>query len=421
MLLVLVAALACAGASSAARAQTPTTQDVTIAMSDSTQLACGLTLPTDSPPSGGWPGVLLFPGFGQAHAGLDAIAVADLAPAGLASLACDERGTGASDGTFDVAGPRDVHDLEELFVWLTARSDVSDTEIGAFGLGSGGAEVWNAAAAGVPFKAIVPGDTWTSLSRALTPNGVRKSGVLALVTPLGPVAGWDATAGLTARSSRGTLHTLTVPTLLLQGKHDLLFDIDQARDAYKLLAGPKRLYVGSTTQALPEVTAWLAHYLAGGPAVGGSVEVATSGAKTETYRSLPPTRLASVDLPGTTMLKPSTLASRTVRLPGGPFETFGDGSVSVRYSGAAKWDHLVATVSLKGSSTPLTEGAAPITAAAGVVKIPLMDVAAVIPRGKPLVVTVGATSRDGVFGQGVPAGAKLRAARFTCTLTFLDR
>src|SRR5213078_799291 len=47
-----------------------------------------------------------------------------------------------------------------------------------------------------------------------------------------------------ARSSRSKLHSLTVPTLLLQGRQDFLFDIDQALAAYKLLAGPKGLYLG---------------------------------------------------------------------------------------------------------------------------------------------------------------------------------
>ena len=37
---------------------------------------------------------------------------------------------------------------------------------------------------------------------------------------------------------------LTTPTLLIQGRHDFLFDIDQALAAYKALKGPKRLYLG---------------------------------------------------------------------------------------------------------------------------------------------------------------------------------
>ncbi len=43
---------------------------------------------------------------------------------------------------------------------------------------------------------------------------------------------------------RSHLHALTVPTLMLQGRHDFLFDMDQATAAWKLLAGPKRLFLG---------------------------------------------------------------------------------------------------------------------------------------------------------------------------------
>jgi len=60
LLVISVAALVCAGAASAVRAATrstdATTQEVTIQVSDGTKLACGLVLPDGNPPPGGWPG-----------------------------------------------------------------------------------------------------------------------------------------------------------------------------------------------------------------------------------------------------------------------------------------------------------------------------------------------------------------------------
>src|SRR6266566_7705971 len=154
------------------------TQELTITVSDGTKLACGLVLPGGSPPAGGWPGVLLFHGLGQDHQYMETIANAALAPAGFASLMCDARGTGASGGTFGLDGPNEVQDARDLFNSFSARSDVSDTQIGAFGLSLGGGVVWNAAVAGVPFKAIVPAITWTDLGAALNPKGVPKDGLL---------------------------------------------------------------------------------------------------------------------------------------------------------------------------------------------------------------------------------------------------
>src|SRR5581483_3760686 len=120
-----------------------------------------------------------------------------------------------------------------LFTWLAARNDVSDTQIGAFGLSLGGGEVWNAAVAGVPFKAIVPAITWTDLGRALNPDGVPKTGLIGILSGVVPLNRWDPAllqvrdtllqnqvtsavkSSEEARSSHSRLHTLKVPTLLL--------------------------------------------------------------------------------------------------------------------------------------------------------------------------------------------------------------
>ena len=121
-------------------------QELTIQMSDGVSLACGLVEPSGAPPAGGWPGLLLFHGNGQTHAQMETIASLAFAPAGYVSLACDPRGDGASGGTFGLDGPRDVQDVRELFDWLAARPDVSDTQIAALGLSLGGGLVWQAAA-----------------------------------------------------------------------------------------------------------------------------------------------------------------------------------------------------------------------------------------------------------------------------------
>ncbi|HEY3550666.1 MAG TPA: CocE/NonD family hydrolase, partial [Gaiellaceae bacterium] len=437
VLAIVAAAVVCAGGASAvsaaARAGGATTQELMIKVSDGTELACGLGLPGGTAPAGGWPGVILFHGLGQSHRDMAPIGAA-LAQFGFVSLACDARGTGGSGGKFGLEGPREVQDARDLFDWLAARSDVSDTRIGALGLSLGGGQVLNAAAAGVPFKAIVPAITWTSLSSALNPYNVPKTGLLGILSQAVPLSHWDpavgqiaqtllhgevtpaVTAAEAARSARSRLHSLTVPTLLIQGRHDFLFDMDQAIAAWKLLAGPKRLYLGDLGHApaknpaaeqagyVAEAAAWFGHYLAGGPAIPGGVELAHDpwNGTTTTYKKLPATRTASVNLPGSTKLSGSKLATRSARLTGGPHETFGDGFVRVRYSGATNWTHLVATVSVKGAKVPVTEGAAVVKASSGVLKIPLMDEAVVLPRGKKLVLELGAVSADDVYHLGVP-------------------
>lgn len=457
VLAVTVAALVCGGAASAGVAATSsasaTTQELTIQVSDGTKLACGLVLPAGSPPAGGWPGVLLFHGLGQDHQSMETIASAALAPLGFASLACDARGTGASGGTSGLEGPTEVQDVRDLFNWLAARSDVSDTQIGAFGLSLGGGAVWNAAVAGVPFKAIVPAITWTSLGAALNPNGVPKGGEIEALTQLTPPARWDPSitsavislaggvvtpavkSAEAVRSSRSKLNSLHVPTLLLQGRHDFLFDIDQALAAYKLLAGPKELYIGdlghrpatNPTAELPtylgDAVAWFEHYLAGIGAVHGGVELAHDpwNGTTTSYAGVPPTRHTSVTMPGSKRIAGNESVTRSARLTGGPLETFGDGSVSIRYSRNSVLTEIRAMVSVKGGAV-VTVGAARIGGGSGVVKIPLLDEALLLARGKRLVVTVGGTTADGVYlpfqGGGAPA---ITIGRVTLDLSLLAK
>ena len=428
-------------------------QELTIQMSDGVSLACGLVEPSGAPPAGGWPGLLLFHGNGQTHAQMETIASLAFAPAGYASLACDPRGDGASGGTFGLDGPRDVQDVRELFDWLAARPDVSDTQIAALGLSLGGGLVWQAAAAGVPFKAIVPAITWTNLGAALAPRGVVRTGLIPVLAQDVPLSRWDpslaaikdslaggnVTAAFTvaaaARSVRSSLGSLTVPTLMLQGRHDFLFDLDQALSAYRLLHGPKELYIGDLGHApatnppaeqltyVGVVLAWLNHYVRG---VGAAPHGVVLGhdpwdGTVTTYKSLPGTRAASVMLPGATTLHAASQGVRSVRLTGGPEETFGGGTVRVRYSGAQSWTRLVATVSVAGDSTPVTVGAVDIAKAAGAATIHLLDECVLLPRGKRLVVTLGATSTTGLYTGDIPAGAQITIGRVALTLSLLRR
>ncbi|MDP9261036.1 MAG: alpha/beta hydrolase, partial [Actinomycetota bacterium] len=407
-----VAALVCGGSAFAA-----TPQQLTIPASDGAKLACSLVETDGAAPTGGWPAVMLFHGLGGKHQDMESIATQFLAPAGYASLECDARGHGVSEGLFGLDGARDVQDTRELFAWLTARPEISDTQIGALGISLGGGAVWNATVAGVPFKAIVPIITWTNLLTALAPHGLSKSGLVQLLAGLVPTSRWDpqllgATAGLTtstdltaaaalaaSRSPVSKLPTITTPTLLIQGRHDFLFDIDQALAAYKSLHGPKRLYIGDLGHSpasnppaeLPtyfgEAVKWFDRYLRN---VSNGVESKPPivlahdpwDGKPTSYKTLPLTKTISVTLPGTTTMSSATgKVVRGARITGGPHETFGDSSVVARYSDAKNWDRLVAVLTVAGNSTPITAGGVKLTAASGKVTIKLMNEAIRVAAG----------------------------------------
>ena len=461
LFLSLFAALLCAGSLGAGSALAATPQELTITAADGTALSCALVEPDGTAPAGGWPAVMLFHGLGGKHQDMEPFATGYLAPAGFASLMCDARGHGTSGGLFGLDGPTDVADTQFLFNWLTAHPEISDTQIGAFGISLGGGAVWNATVAGVPFKAIVPTITWTNLVTALAPQGLSKSGLVLLLQQDVPTARWDPTllaaaasletstnmatvAALAApRSPLTHLSSLTVPTLLIQGRHDFLFDIDQAEAAFKLLKGPKRLYIGDLGHApagnpIPEqptyfgeAIAWFDRYLKGeqsGIDKRSPVELGHDpwDGKTTSYAGLPPTKFTSVALPGTTtMQSPGGKVQRGARLTGGPHETFGDSTVTVRYSGAKGWDRLVAVLTMAGNNTPISAGGIKISAASGVATIKLMNESVLVPAGKRLVVTLGATSTvqngNPLYLDDVQPGASITVGRMTLKLSVLQK
>jgi alpha-beta hydrolase superfamily lysophospholipase len=455
---VLVLALLWATSAQAAGG-TQVTQ-LTLTMSDGAKLACSTTTP-GSIPLTPRPGVILFHGLGGKHQDMEPLAAQFFAPAGYETLECDARGHGTSEGLFGLDGQRDVQDTQELFNWFAGQ--LGDTQIGALGISLGGGAVWNAAVAGVPFKAIVPVITWTNLLTSLAPQGLSKSGLVQYLAGLVPTSRWDpqllaASAGLASstdltaaaafastRSPVSALSSIRTPTLLIQGRHDFLFDIDQALAAYKALKGPKRLYLGDlghspgiSPATAPdaatywgEAVKWFDRFLKG-TANGIDKPIVELGhdpydGKTTTVKGIPATKTVSVTLPGsTTMTGANGKVVRGARITGGPHETFGDSTVVVRYSGASGWDRLVAVLAVAGSSTPITAGGVKLTAANGKVTIKLMNQAVRVAAGKKLVLYLSSTSlaqssADALYLAAVPPSAHITIGRVTLNVSVLQQ
>ena len=456
-LLLVAAVVATLAWTGSALAATP--EQLTITASDGTSLACSVVVPDTPAPPGGYPGVLLFHGLGGRHQDMEPLATQVLAPAGYETLECDARGQGDSGGLFGLDGTRDVQDTRELFDALAART--GNTDIGALGVSLGGGAVWNAAVAGVPFRAIVPVITWTNLASALAPQGLSKSGLVQLLAALVPENRWDpqllaakaplvtstnmtaVTALAEARSPLSKLSSLRTPTLLIQGRRDFLFDIDQALAAYRALKGPKRLYVGDLghSPGLSPLTApdaatywgealkWFDRFLKGSRN-GIAKPVVELGhdpydGTTTVYAGAPPTRTTTVELPGTSTLTGAfAKVVRSVRITGGPHETFGDSTVTVRYTNAKSWDHLVAV--LAAGSTPITAGGVKIGAPSGRVTIRLMNQAVRFPAGQKLTLYLASTSlaqssSDGLYLAAVSPDSQITVGRVTLKLSLLRR
>jgi alpha-beta hydrolase superfamily lysophospholipase len=452
---VVFAALVWSGSALAA-----TPQQLTIVASDGAKLACSVVVPDAAAPAGGYPGVMLFHGLGGRHEDMEPLATQFLAPAGYETLECDARGHGLSEGLFGLDGPRDVQDTRELFTWLSTRT--GNASIGALGISLGGGAVWNAAVAGVPFKAIVPVITWTNLVTALAPQGLSKSGLVNYLAALVPESRWDpellaakpslvsstnmatVTALAASRSPLAKLSALQTPTLMIQGRRDFLFDIDQAVAAYTALKGPKRLYVGNlghppgiSAASAPDAAVywgqavkWFNQFLKQSGAVNQpEIELGHDpfDSKTTEFKTAlpPPVKTTSVTLPGSTTMTGSTgKVVRSVRITGGPHETYGDSTVVVRYSGAQNWDRLVAVLAV--GSTPVTAGGVKLTAASGKVTIRLMNQMLRVAAGKKLTLYLAPTSlaqstANALYLASVQPDAKITIGRVTLNLSVLKK
>ena len=432
-------------------------QPLTFTASDGVHLACSVVVPDTPAPAGGYPGVILFHGLGGKHEDMEPLATQLLAPAGYETLECDARGHGASEGLFGLDGPRDVQDTRELFAFLQSRT--GNASIGALGISLGGGAVWNATAAGVPFKAIVPIITWTNLATALAPQGLSKSGLVQLLAGLVPESRWDpellaaksslvtstnmaaVNALAASRSAAGKLASIATPALMIQGRRDFLFDVDQALAAYRVLKGPKRVYLGQIGHAPGNSTPADSAYIFGlavkwfdrflrGTANGVDKKVVELGhdptdAKPTVYTSLPKLKTASVTLPGSSTIAGSNgKLVRSARLTGGPHDSFGVTKVVVRYSNAQSFDRLVAVLAV--GSTPITAGGVKLNAANGTATISLMDQVVRVKPGQKLTLFLSSTSlaqssSNALYLAAVQPAARITIGRVTLNVSLLRK
>jgi len=431
MLVFLVAAVALAG--SAGNASTTTSrQDLTIPMADGTPIAATLWLPTGAPPAGGWPAIVLFHGLGGSREDMNKLAQLAFLPSNqYAVLAYDARGHGQSGGLIGIDGPNEISDAKAMFAWLAAQPDVNRKEIGAFGISLGGGAVWNSLVAGVPWAAIEVCETWTNLATALAPQGLAKSGAIAGFINEMPVSKFDAAvlnvgraalagdmssvAGFAAaRSSIQKLKGVKTPVFMMQGRRDFAFGIDQATNAWPLLAGPKHLWLGlhghppssfpapDTVAMMTEGRQWFDHYLRGiqnGIDRKAPVEIApaTWKGKTNGFPAVPTTDVFSDAVGGrSTIAQSGRIERRVGRLTVTPLETFGSPSVRIdSVSARGGWSRIVAVLSAippHGSEIVVGGGGVPVVTQRHTYTIRLNSTVTFIPKGSKLMVTVGSSS-----------------------------
>jgi pimeloyl-ACP methyl ester carboxylesterase len=446
--------------------------DQPIQVSDGAKLATTYYVPDGAPPAGGWPAVMLLHGLGASRnsgsplgASLNSIAETQLAPQGYAVLTYDARGHGQSEGLVSIDGPREIQDVRELFNWLAAQPGINGQRIGAFGYSYGGGAILRATAEGVPFAAIEPTITWTDLYSALVPQDLARSGIVlgfwqsiaARAAPdLEPLVN-DALAGRNLgavhafsdeRSTRALLGSIRAPTLLMQGRRDFAFNVDQALAAYARLSGPRRLYLsdfghppasnpaGEPAHVLPLARRWFDRFLKGlpnGVDTEPPVEIAPDPwtGRTYSYRSLPARKTLRLAFPGRKEIGSTAKAVRTLPRRKARLETFGAPLLRVALASPNGWPHVVAVLSAltpQGREIVVSSGGARVRLGQRPKQVAIWLISQVtnIPPRSRLRLTVAATSTAQNSGNllyltGVPRSARLVVGRARLTLPILAK
>lgn len=466
--LVLVALCSAALAWPAAAAAFTKTDEV-VTMPDGVAIATTLHLPDGAPPQAGWPAVMMLHGLSGRRQDLHPLAEGTFVSQGYAVLTFDARGHGESGGVVTLDGPAEIGDVRALHERLAARPDVDGERIGGWGVSYGGGAILRAAVDGVPFAALEPHITWSDLYGALLPQDFAKSGVVfgfvqgiqhpsELVTRIKDDALASRNLGELRRvaGERSTLRDLgrvRTPTFWSQGKRDFAFGMEQAIDAYRKLAGPKRLYLGNlghppstfvsddSSYFLEQDRFWFDRYVKGLP----------NGIESRPPVELAPTpfvanRIGRYTLLPATMTRSATIfrwprrghtitaggkVVRDMPLPGGrAIETFGSATVNVIASTTTGWPHLVAVLSARtpsGQEIVVSAGGAKTASlrrASRTVRIRLLSTSVPVPRGSRLRITLAATSQAQSSGnllylQSAPVGSRITIGDISLSLPLL--
>jgi predicted acyl esterase len=286
------------------------------------------------------------------------------------------------------------------------------------------------------FAQSVPADRIDPALRPFVPQMIGNENLPAVRTLLG------------TRSSLSALSAVTTPSFLFQGRRDFAFDIDQATDAYRRLAGPKRLYVGDfghspSTFPGPDLvhvldlsTRWYDRFLKGipnGVDKEKPVQVASDpwSGKTVSFARPPALKTLTLVSQARSGLSARGKVVRTFTLPKRNLEQFGAPVVRITASTATQWPHLVAvltSVDAAGHETVLTEGGT-ITALgnkARTVSIKLISTGNLLRRGSKLRVYLGGTSTvqniaNLLYLKLVPDGSQLTVGKVALTLPLLPK
>lgn len=460
----------------------PTVSHISIVSFDGVRLSATLFVPEGASVTNKVPYVLMTHGWAGQRISTPTGRVADLLDAGYGVLTWDSRGFGASGGEVMLNSPDyEVRDVSSIISYLSTsvpsvKKVNGDPLIGMSGGSYAGGIQLLAAAFEPRIDAIAPEITWNDLTQSLAPNGVPKLYWTTLLfgagleascvnarngNPVGAVRGalipanWASTGcqtselarlyaqvhatntvsaelreALAYRSPATYMSDIDVPTLLIQGFPDTLFDVNQAVANYegiKANGAPVKLWLYDGGHVHPEAAAlvpntqgtlisetvinWFDRHLKGDATVdtGPEVEYYAAGAWRSAAAWPDPARTANLaQTAGVPALMQGPVAggqpsSYHLPLATGPRTIAGPASVTLQATGNGEEGILFLSLGVMNGTTvtpvnaqtqPIRFELEPLTGNFTAVATDLVIGEATIAAGQSLVLTFAATHRD---------------------------
>lgn len=460
----------------------PTYYDDTIISFDGTRLAATIFVPEGASNANKVPYVLMTHGWAGQRTSTPTGRVADLLAAGYGVVTWDSRGFGASGGEVMLNSPdHEVKDVSSIITHISIkvpslRKVGSDPVIGMSGGSYAGGIQLLAAAFDSRIDVIAPEITWNDLAQSLAPNGVPKlywtsllfaggleascvnarngnpaGGATNTLTPLNQASSGCQTsdlaryyaeihatnsisdeirAELAYRSPKTYMSEIDIPTLLVQGFPDTLFDVNQAAANYegiKANGAPVKLWLYDgghghyEPPAIPNtqgplisatVVNWFDRHLKGDVNVdtGAEVQYYAGGAwRNATTWPDPAATARTNHQAGIPALMQGPVAGGTpstfsYKLADGPtvlagpasisFEATGNGLEGIVFVSLGVQDAAGAIAPANLQTQPVRFALEPGTGNYTAVSSDLVQVEANVPAGSSIVVTFSSTHRD---------------------------
>lgn len=234
--------------------------EVWVTMNDGVRLDVSVCVPDGDAPVGGWPGVLMAHGHGDAGSKASMLPKGRrYAEMGYLCVCYSVRGQGNSEGRVFHMGARELFDLQDMVQWTLSAQPVDAKGLAVAGSSQGGWHAYMAAAHCPEVATVVVENVFTDFAEFAIHNGcltkwffnrtmrrqILTAGLQEMARQWALEGDWDKLrAWVDVTSPIRFIDRITCPVFILHGWHDVGMPPNEPLDLFNRLGVPKKLYLG---------------------------------------------------------------------------------------------------------------------------------------------------------------------------------